>query len=381
MDRGRARHVDLNRDLGGNWTDAQWTGTGPSSPDVTDNVIIDSPELVQAASAQAAHALAISGGGQVAVVPGASLAVTNDTSVTGGSALDVAANGVFSTGGILTVDTGGSVNGGAPGTPGRVNAAAFQLNNGSVSTDLSGSGGVTVSGDGTNSMMLWGTNSYAGPTTVEEGTLYVGCRRGPADRHGTRDRRRRALIFDPRTVPLPTAGGLTSLLAASTASAVFGQLVTFTDTLTSYLPIATVPTGTVTFLDGGRPLGTGTFAGNGQWTFSTSALAVGSHTITAAYGGDANFGATTSSGLSESVGRANTEHGPGLDGQPGGLWAVGDLHGDRRHRFARRGHADGHGDVLRQLGTDRRPGDVDQRHGAVLHFDFGPGQPYDHGLL
>jgi hypothetical protein len=43
---------------------------------------------------------------------------------------------------------------------------------------------------------------------------------------------------------------------------------------------------------------------SGQATFTTSALSVGSHSITAAYGGDANFGATTSSVLSQAVSNA-----------------------------------------------------------------------------
>ena len=40
-------------------------------------------------------------------------------------------------------------------------------------------------------------------------------------------------------------------------------------------------------------LGTGTLSG-GVATFSTSSLAIGSHTITAVYGGDTNFNGSTS---------------------------------------------------------------------------------------
>ena len=49
----------------------------------------------------------------------------------------------------------------------------------------------------------------------------------------------------------------------------------------------------MTFTDGAAELGTGVAAGNGQWTFTTSALVAGGHTITAEYGGDANFSAGT----------------------------------------------------------------------------------------
>src|SRR5205085_574990 len=54
------------------------------------------------------------------------------------------------------------------------------------------------------------------------------------------------------------------------------------------------PTGTVTFLDAGNAIGSG-ILGGGAATFSTSALAAGSHTITASYAGDGNFNGTTGS--------------------------------------------------------------------------------------
>jgi hypothetical protein len=53
------------------------------------------------------------------------------------------------------------------------------------------------------------------------------------------------------------------------------------------------PTGTMTFNDGSTVLGTG-IVSLGQAVFSTSALSVGTHTITASYGGDTNFVALSS---------------------------------------------------------------------------------------
>ena len=61
-----------------------------------------------------------------------------------------------------------------------------------------------------------------------------------------------------------------------------------------------VPTGTVTFLDGTTSLGAGTITA-GVATLATSSLAVGSHSITAVYSGDANFATLTSSVLTEAV--------------------------------------------------------------------------------
>ena len=128
----------------GDWTDAQWSGASLMTyPDDTANAIVQTPRVVQATARQAAYSLAISNGGQVAVAAGASLTVTTGTSVTGNGTLNVNAAGAFSTGGILTVDTGGSLIGGP------VTAAAYQLNAGTVSANLSGPGGLTKDTGGT----------------------------------------------------------------------------------------------------------------------------------------------------------------------------------------------------------------------------------------
>ena len=62
------------------------------------------------------------------------------------------------------------------------------------------------------------------------------------------------------------------------------------------------PSGTVTFRDGAITLGTGTLNGAGRATFITSSLSVGSHSITAVYGGSAAFTASTSAALVQVVG-------------------------------------------------------------------------------
>ncbi len=86
---------------------------------------------------------------------------------------------------------------------------------------------------------------------------------------------------------------------------VFGQSVTFTATVTAVAPGAGTPTGTVNFFDGATSLGAGTLISPGDWTFSTSALAVGSHAdITADYSGDANFQSVDSPAFSQTVSHA-----------------------------------------------------------------------------
>src|SRR5207245_933868 len=77
-----------------------------------------------------------------------------------------------------------------------------------------------------------------------------------------------------------------------------GTTVTFTASLPAALPIS--PTGSVTFQDGASALGTGTLSG-GTATFTTSGLTAGTHSITAIYGGDANFAGSTSPVLTQTV--------------------------------------------------------------------------------
>ena len=64
-------------------------------------------------------------------------------------------------------------------------------------------------------------------------------------------------------------------------------------------------TGTVTFLDGTTILGTGTITG-GAATFTTSALAIGTHSITASYSGDSAYNAAVSAVLTQVVGKIPT---------------------------------------------------------------------------
>ena len=97
------------------------------------------------------------------------------------------------------------------------------------------------------------------------------------------------------------SGGQTVNTASSTMAVVsslnpanVGDTVTFTATVSPQIA-GTVPTGTVTFFDDATSLGTGTLNASRQATLATSALAVGSHSITAIYGGDGNFIASLAS--------------------------------------------------------------------------------------
>src|SRR5207244_991616 len=87
-------------------------------------------------------------------------------------------------------------------------------------------------------------------------------------------------------------------VASSNNPSISGTAVTFTATVTS--SATGTPTGTVTFQDGASALGTGTLSG-GTATFTTSGLTAGTHSITAIYGGDANFAGSTSPVLTQTV--------------------------------------------------------------------------------
>jgi hypothetical protein len=95
------------------------------------------------------------------------------------------------------------------------------------------------------------------------------------------------------TLPVNQAATTTALSSSANPSVV-GQPVTFTATVSPNPPGAWLtPTGTVTFSDGGSPIGTATLDASGTATITTSSLPAGAHTITASYGGDNNFSAST----------------------------------------------------------------------------------------
>ncbi|HTU25196.1 MAG TPA: Ig-like domain repeat protein [Pirellulales bacterium] len=114
---------------------------------------------------------------------------------------------------------------------------------------------------------------------------------------------------DIGAVEAQSASATTSLLAVPNPSTV-GQTVTFTAIVTPSGGSSGTPTGTVQFKDGGTNLGTAQTLTlvNGQYeaTYTTSALTVGSHTITAVYSGDTNFTTSTSPSVSQVVNTAST---------------------------------------------------------------------------
>jgi sugar lactone lactonase YvrE len=113
--------------------------------------------------------------------------------------------------------------------------------------------------------------------------------------------------------------GTTTVVTSKPNPSVHGAPVTFTATVTPSGSVA--PTGGVSFLDGGKLIGSGTLV-NGVTAITTSALAAGSHIVTAAYAGNADDGASVSAPITQVVTLAQTATtvaaipNPGTAGKP-----------------------------------------------------------------
>ena len=102
----------------------------------------------------------------------------------------------------------------------------------------------------------------------------------------------------PNQPPVNT-GSLTALSSSFNPSG-SGQPVSFTATVRSVNSVGR-PAGTVTFNDGNTTLDTETLAPNGQATYTTTALGIGTHMMTASYAGNADFLPSTSPVLTQVV--------------------------------------------------------------------------------
>jgi hypothetical protein len=92
-------------------------------------------------------------------------------------------------------------------------------------------------------------------------------------------------------------------LASSVNPSAYSQSVTFTATITPQF--GGVATGTVTFKDGATVIGSAAVSSNAA-SFTTNALALGSHSVIAFYSGDSNFTGSTSGPVSQVVNQAGT---------------------------------------------------------------------------
>jgi hypothetical protein len=115
-------------------------------------------------------------------------------------------------------------------------------------------------------------------------------------------------------VQVVNKGTSTTTLTRSRTTSVFGQSVTFTARV---LPVAAI--GTVTFtVDGvaGSPV---PLDATGRARLVTTTLAVGTHTVSAAYGGSGNYAPSTSATLTNTVTRAASRAIVTTSGTPAGV--------------------------------------------------------------
>ncbi|HEY6305541.1 MAG TPA: Ig-like domain repeat protein, partial [Candidatus Angelobacter sp.] len=90
-------------------------------------------------------------------------------------------------------------------------------------------------------------------------------------------------------------------ISSSVNPSVLNQSLVFTATVGVAPPNTGAPTGSITFKDGTAVLGSAPLNTSGTAALTAPALAVGPHNVTAAYSGDANFAASASVNLAQSV--------------------------------------------------------------------------------
>ena len=144
-----------------------------------------------------------------------------------------------------------------------------------------------------------GTLNGSGVATYTTSNLAVGLHSMTAVYGGDANNGGSTSAVLTQTVQQPTLATTNTTLASSANPSMSGSSVIFTATVTTNG--SKTPTGTVTFNDGSTALGTGTLNGSGVATYATSNLAVGLHSMTAVYGGDANNAGSTSSVVTQTV--------------------------------------------------------------------------------
>ena len=117
------------------------------------------------------------------------------------------------------------------------------------------------------------------------------------------------------TITAAAVQGSTLTLSASPLTGPVGTNVTFQVTVTGAGAGSSVPTGAVTLQDSAGASVTLTLDSTGHGVFSTTALAAGTHVVTASYSGDKNYGASVSSGVTVTIENSGT----GAGGTGGGV--------------------------------------------------------------
>jgi autotransporter-associated beta strand protein len=312
--------IDLVINLGASQT---WTVTNPSRT-LQVNTVISGPGTAN-----------LTKDGMGTLILTADNAYTGNTTVAAGSMLingtQPGSNVVVDSGATLggsgavgTLTTSGEISPGGPG-PGVLHSRNAVFNTGSsLVVQFLG----TTPGTGFGELSVTGTTDLSGsPTlTVTLGSFIptVGSTFTPITSTGgitgtfnglpnnsvlTVGGRGFTVSYQANSVVLTTGTENTQTTLTSSANpSTFGQAVTFTATVSPAVAQRLLtPTGTITFMDGTATLGTAMLGSAGSATFTTSTatpLSAGTHSITAVYSGDANFTASTSAPLTQTVSAA-----------------------------------------------------------------------------
>lgn len=188
-----------------------------------------------------------------------------------------------------------------------VNPAATTLTLAASATSVSASSSVTLSATVSHSV---GSAAPTGSVTFYDGVTALGSATPNAS--GTATLATSSLSGGAHTITASYAGdanyaasragsvtvtvaaltATTTTVTSSAAGAAFGTPLTFTAAVV-HASGSAVPTGKITFFDGTSMLGTSSLASSGSATITLSTLAIGSHSITAQYSGDANYASST----------------------------------------------------------------------------------------
>jgi hypothetical protein len=179
----------------------------------------------------------------------------------------------------------------SPGTGTPTGTVTFKDGTSTISCD---SGSQTLNGSGTATCSL----AYATVGSHSINAVYA----GSSAYDGS--------TSDAMVQAVNQADTTTSVSSSAIASKV-GQTVTFTATVDVVAPGSGTPTGTVTFKSGAYAISCGagsstTLNASRQATCQTSFAATGDRSITAVYDGDANFAASTTSSLAQTVNKSDT---------------------------------------------------------------------------
>ncbi|MFP5230300.1 MAG: FG-GAP-like repeat-containing protein [Acidobacteriota bacterium] len=152
--------------------------------------------------------------------------------------------------------------------------------------------------DGTTTLGT-GTLNSSGVATYTTSALSAGAHSMTASYSGDSNFAASTSTATVVTVNAPALAATNTTLTASASTIGVGANLTLNATVAPASGSGT-PTGTVTFMDGTATIGTAALSG-GAASYSTTSLAAGTHSLTAAYGGDSNFSGSTSSSVSVTV--------------------------------------------------------------------------------